>query len=90
MQSLQEDEVYISRSFSEKYELNVGDTRRLDENMNKQYTFTVAGIYDQYVNIAVFMPIENYRMVFELDEEAFGGYFQMKSLQICRKMILQR
>lgn len=33
MQSLQEDEVYISRSFSEKYELNVGDTVSLDENM---------------------------------------------------------
>ena len=81
MQSLQEDEVYISRSFSEKYELNVGDTVSLDEKYeNKQYTFTVAGIYDQYVNIAVFMPIENYRMVFELDEEAFSGYFSNEEL----------
>ena len=81
MQSLQEDEVYISRSFSEKYELNVGDTVSLDEKYeNKQYTFTVAGIYDQCVNIAVFMPIENYRMVFELDEEAFSGYFSNEEL----------
>lgn len=81
MQSLQEDEVYISRSFSEKYELNVGDTVSLDEKYeNKQYTFTIAGIYDQCVNIAVFMPIENYRMVFELDEEAFSGYFSNEEL----------
>mgnify|MGYP002532500739 CR=1 FL=1 len=47
---------------------------------NKQYTFTIAGIYDQCVNIAVFMPIENYRMVFELDEEAFSGYFSNEEL----------
>lgn len=81
MQSLQEDEVYISRSFSEKYELNVGDTVSLDEKYeNKRYTFTIAGIYDQCVNIAVFMPIENYRMVFELDEEAFSGYFSNEEL----------
>lgn len=81
MQSLQEDEVYISRSFSEKYELNVGDTVSLDEKYeNKQYTFTIAGIYDQCVNIAVFMPIENYRTVFELDEEAFSGYFSNEEL----------
>ena len=81
MQSLQEDEVYISRSFSEKYELNVGDIVSLDEKYeNKQYTFTIAGIYEQCVNIAVFMPIENYRMVFELDEEAFSGYFSNEEL----------
>ena len=26
------------------------------------------------------MPIENYRMVFELDEEAFSGYFSNEEL----------
>ena len=37
----------------------------MKNNENKQYTFTIAGIYDQCVNIAVFMPIENYRTVFD-------------------------
>ncbi len=73
--SLAEDEVYISHSYSEKYDLQVGDTVLLDEKYeNKQYSFKVAGIYDKCQSIAVFMPIENYRVVFDTDEEAFSGY----------------
>lgn len=82
LQSLREKEVYISKSFSEKYELGVGDSVALDEKYeNKQYTFTVAGIFDQCLSIAVFMPIENYRTVFDLDEEAFSGYFSNTELK---------
>ena len=75
LQSLAEDEVYISGSFGDKYDLQMGDTILLDEKYeNKQYSFKVAGIYDKCQSIAVFMPIENYRVVFDTDEEAFSGY----------------
>ncbi|MBD5543247.1 MAG: FtsX-like permease family protein [Lachnospiraceae bacterium] len=75
LKSLEEGEVYISESFQDKYGLNVGDTISLDEKYeNKQYQFKVAGIYDKSQNITVFMSIENYRSIFDLDEEEFGGY----------------
>ncbi|MDO5338106.1 MAG: ABC transporter permease [Eubacteriales bacterium] len=75
LKSLKEKEAYISASFQSKYDLQVGDTFFLDAKYeNKQYPFEVAGIYEKCQNIAVFMPIENYRSVFNLDEEAFSGY----------------
>ncbi|MGN0245173.1 MAG: ABC transporter permease [Lachnospiraceae bacterium] len=70
-----EDEVYISTSFGEKYDLAVGDVITLDEKYeNVQYQFEVAGYYEKCQSIAVFMPIQNYRTVFDLDEEEFDGY----------------
>lgn len=75
LESLGEDEVYISSSFGEKYDLSVGDVVCLDEKYeNKQYQFEVAGIYDRCLSLAVFMPIQNYRIVFDLDAEEFSGY----------------
>ena len=75
LKSLKEREVYISESFHDKYGLNVGDTISLDEKYeNRQYQFEVAGIYDKSQNITVFMPIENYRSVFDSEEEEFIGY----------------
>lgn len=72
---LKENEVYISEPFRDKYGLEVGDTVSLDEKYeNSQYQFEVAGIYDKCQSIAVFMPIQNYRSVFALEEEEFGGY----------------
>lgn len=72
---LSENEVYLSSSFSDKYGIRTGDTIILDERYeNKQYSFTAAGIYDNCLSIAVFMPIDSYRSVFGLEEEEFSGY----------------
>lgn len=54
----------------------VGDTIQLDEKYEKkQYEFKICGIYDQCQSIAVFMPLDQYREIFDLDEDAFTGYF---------------
>lgn len=75
LEALEENEVYISTSFRDKYSLAVGDTVLLDEKYeNKQYAFTVAGFYDKCQSIAVFMPMKNYEAVFGLDEGEFTGY----------------
>ena len=72
---LKENTVYISDSFAEKYDLAVGDTVDLDEKYeNKQYHFKIAGTYDRSQSIAVFMPIERFREVFDYDDEEFTGY----------------
>ncbi len=73
--ALKENEIYISKSFSDKYGLEVGDSVSLDEKYEKkQYQFTVAGIYDKCQSIAAFLPIEHYRSVFGLDAGEFTGY----------------
>ena len=78
---LQENEVYISHSFSEKYDLRIGDSVVLDEKYGDQtYEFVVAGLYDRCQSIAVFMPIEQYWSVFELEEGSYTGYFSNTEL----------
>lgn len=75
LKSLKEDEVYLSNSFCDKYGLKIGDTISLDEKYeNRRYQFKIAGIYDKCQSIAVFMPIQNYRVIFGLKEKEFGGY----------------
>lgn len=75
LSELEENEVYLSRPFSEKYNLKVGDIIKLDEKYeHKQYQFKVSGIYEKCQSIAVFLPIEKYRSLFELGKEEFAGY----------------
>ncbi|MDE6627167.1 MAG: permease [Lachnospiraceae bacterium] len=73
--TLKEGEVYISASFGDKYDLKTGDTFSLEEKYeNSQYQFKVAGIYDECLSLAVFMPLADYRSMFELKEREFNGY----------------
>ena len=81
LDQLSDKEAYITESFSQKYDLQTGDSVTLEEKYeNKSYTFTVAGIYAGYQSIAVFLSNENYRKVFDLDDEAFTGYFSNEVL----------
>ena len=72
---LNEDEVYISSTFADKYKKNVGDSIKLEEKYeNESYTFKVAGIYDYKGALTVFIPIKNYRENFDEEEDYFTGY----------------
>lgn len=76
LESLEKNEVYISDSYADKYGIVIGDTIKLEEKYtDDSYNFKVCGIYDQCQSIAVFMPIDQYREVFDLDDEAFSGFF---------------
>ncbi len=75
LSALQENKVYISNSFRDKYGVSVGDTVLLHEKYeNKQYEFKIAGFYDKSLNISVFMPIEQFRSIFGLEADEFSGY----------------
>ena len=75
LESLKNGEVYISTSFQDKYGIEEGDTISLEEKYeDKKYEFKVVGSYDRCQSIAVFMPIQSYRTVFNQDEEQFSGY----------------
>ena len=76
LESMKKNEVYISASYADKYNIAVGDTIKLEEKYTDDtYQFKVCGIYDHCQTIAVFMPIEQYREVFDLDDGAFTGFF---------------
>lgn len=81
LESLKENEVYISNSFAEKYRLKKGDAFPLETKYeNIDYEFTVAGIYDRSFSAAAFMPIENYRKTFETEAGEFSGFMSDEEL----------
>lgn len=80
--SMAEDEVYISDTFSDKYGLMVGDTVKLDEKYdNESYSLIVAGIYDYSGALTVFMPIDNYRKCFDEDDDYFTGFMANEEIE---------
>ena len=83
LQDLAEGEAYISESFAEKYDVKTGDTITLSEKYEeKEYTWTVRGTYDGGQSIAVYLPITQYRKVFDQKEEAFTGFFSNTELTV--------
>lgn len=76
LESLEKNEVYISNSYADKYGIAIGDTIKLEEKYTDDtYNFKVCGIYDKCQSIAVFMPINQYREVFDLNDDTFSGFF---------------
>lgn len=76
LESLEKNEVYISNSYADKYGIAIGDTIKLEEKYTDDtYNFKVCGIYGKCQSIAVFMSIDQYREVFDLDDDAFSGFF---------------
>lgn len=75
LETIEEKEVYVSAPFADKYGISNGDLISLDEEYeNRQYQFKVVGIYNQCQSIAIFMPMDNCRAMFEFDEGEFSGY----------------
>lgn len=81
LSDLKEKEVYLSEPFMDKYNLNVGDVVTLKEKYEeKEYRFKIAGVYEKCQSLAVFMSIKQYRELFDLEEDAFTGYFSNAEL----------
>ena len=75
MDSLKDNEVYISDSFADKYSIKPGDTIKLDAQYEKKtYKFKVKGTYDKSQSIAVFMPIEHFADTFDFADGRFSGF----------------
>ena len=75
MDSLKDNEVYISDSFADKYSIKPGDTIKLDAQYEKKtYKFKVKGIYNKSQSIAVFMPIEHFADTFDFADGRFSGF----------------
>ena len=84
--NLKEKEVYISKPFSDKYDVAVGETVTLNAKYEKKkYLFKVKGFFEHSQSIAVFMPIEQYRTVFDKGEDAFDGFFTNTKIKDVKK-----
>ncbi len=76
-----EDDVYLSLAFAEKYDIEVGDTITLDEPYESgEYTFKVSGIYNYPSAIAIFMENDYFEQVFDKREGYFNGYFSNEEI----------
>ena len=75
-------DVYISNTFAEKYGFGVGDSITLNAKYdNDSFDLKVAGIYDYDGALSVFMPIDNYRDMFDEDEDFFTGYMANEEIE---------
>jgi putative ABC transport system permease protein len=79
--SLNDDDVYISSAYSEKYNVQKGDIITLKNPYgNSRYGFTVTGIYDYPSTLAVFMGSAKFNKVFNFEDDYFTGYFSNEEL----------
>lgn len=77
----EDSDIYISSAYANKYGLEKGDTIKLSQKYGeKEYDFTVDGIYDYPSSIAVFMTMDEYCEIFDKDEGYFNGYFSNTKL----------
>lgn len=79
--SLSGDEVYISSALADKYHVKKGDVLTLDAQYeNRSYSFQVKGIWDYDGGVAVFLSMDQFRDTFELEEDAFSGFFSEEEI----------
>ncbi len=75
------DGVYASEGYLDKYELSVGDIITLKEKYSdKTYDFKIKGTYNYPAGLAIFMNDDEYRKVFDKDNEYYTGYFSDEEL----------
>ena len=76
-----DDAVYVSGAFSEKFGLSAGDEITLHEEYeNKEYRFKVAGEIEYDGAIAVFMDADSFNRVFGKDDGEFSGFFSRNEI----------
>lgn len=68
--------VLISSTYSDKYDVTIGDTITLKEQYeDTRYELTVDGIYDYQGALAVFMDQTEMNRMLDFDDDYFSGYF---------------
>ena len=76
MPDMASDEVMITKTLSEKYNIKVGDVFKLNARFEKtDYEFKVGAIEDRFLTMAVFMPTEEFNERFDRKEDEFSGFF---------------
>ena len=83
------DSVYISSSYAEKFGISEGDSITLKEEYgDKEYSFKVKGIYDYQAGIVVFMNREFFNETFDYEEDYFNGYLSNEKIEDIDEMFI--
>lgn len=79
---LNEEKVYISSAYSDKYGLHKGDEITLKEDFgDKEYTLNVDGIYENPTTLAVFVSREYFNEMFEKESNYYSGYLSNQGIE---------
>lgn len=85
---LKPGEVYVSNGYAEKFRINNGDKITLKEKYeDKEYTFTVKGMYDYPSSFAIFMSDDYFKEIFDKAEDYYSGYLSSEKLDIDEKYV---
>ena len=78
---LQEDEIYISSAYRDKFKLKTGDSITLKKPFtDDRYTFRVAGVMDYTGGLIVIMPQEHFNQTFGYKAGTFSGYMSNEEI----------
>ena len=78
---LEKNEILVSRSFADKYDIGKGDKIDLSAKYeHKKYHFTVAGVDPYQAGCAVFMPLYRFRKTFNMEKDEFSGWLSKKEI----------
>lgn len=79
---IDDDGVYISSAYAEKFLLEPGDSITLKEKYEKtKYTFKIKGIYNYSGAVCVFMSKEQLNDTFDLGNDYYSGYFSNSKIK---------
>lgn len=68
--------IYFSSAYADKYHVNIGDTVLFKEKFgSKKYYFTNHNIYNYPSTLCIFMGINDFRKIFNQDDDYYTGYF---------------
>lgn len=85
---LKPGEVYVSNGYAEKFRINKGDKITLKEKYeDKEYTFTVKGMYDYPSSFAIFMSDDYFKDIFDKAGDYYSGYLSSEKLDIDEKYV---
>lgn len=85
---LKPGEVYVSNGYAEKFRINKGDKITFKEKYeDKEYTFTVKGMYDYPSSFAIFMSDDYFKDIFDKAEDYYSGYLSSEKLDIDEKYV---
>ena len=77
--ALKDNEVLFSNAYYEKYRIKDGESVELKEEFTtKRYSLVSGGQYEYPAGLAVFMNIDQFRDIFETEDNYYSGYFSNK------------
>ena len=81
LKKLAGNQVLFSNSYYEKYRIKDGESVKLKEEFtSKKYSLVSEGEFEYPASLAIFMNIDQFRALFDLDDDYYSGYFSDKEL----------